>query len=280
MIRSIKPIAFKPGLLFLLILVIYGCKKTDTLIDVPPQAHFTNVTGGTYFITSPTIVKKIPVGLTTVTNFDRTINFTVTSPTGAVAGTHYNLVGGNSITIPAGKALDSITVAGIYNQYLTGRKDTLVFTITDGTNTKASTYNATYKLFMRGPCSDLEIVFPELAGNYTKTFEIYSDGRPDYGPYATPPTITNITPLTATSATAKITNVYDSQITIVATFDWSTPGNYTVTVAPQPTQYGLSIRSAGGVKGTFTYCTPAFSIPLELYSAGGIYDSWVMKMGR
>jgi len=129
-------------------------------------------------------------------------------------------------------------------------------------------------LYMRGPCSDLEIVFAEMLGNYTKTFELPSG----YGPYTS--TITNITPLTAKSATANINNVYDSDISIVATFDWSTPGNYTVTVASQPTQYGFLIRSAGGVKGTFTYCTNAFSIPLELYTSGGVYDSWIMKMGR
>jgi len=274
MSQIIRPtIYFKLGFFLLVIFVLPGCKKTDTLVDVPSQAHFTNLLGDTYFITGPNVVKKIPIGLTTVTNYDRTINFSVSSPTGAIAGTHYNIVGGNSITIPAGKAVDSITVAGVYSQYLAARKDTLIFTITDGTDTKASTYNATYKLFMRGPCSDIEIVFTQMLGSYTKTFENGS-----YGPYTT--TITNFTPISATSGTASFTNLYDSDITAVATFDWSTPGNFTVTIASQPTQYGLLIRSAGGVPGTFTYCVNSFTIPLELYTAAGTYDSWIMTMKR
>ena len=274
MAQIIRPIIyFKLGFLVLVVFMLAGCKKTDTLVDVPSQAHFTNLSGDTYFITGPNVVKKIPIGLTTVSNSERTITFSVSSPTGAVAGTHYNIIGGNSIKIPAGKVIDSITVAGIYSQYLSGRKDTLVFTITDGTDTKASTYNTTFKLFMRGPCSETEIVFTQMLGSYTKTFENGS-----YGPYTT--TITNFTPTSATSGTASFTNLYDSDITAVATFDWSTPGNFKVTIAAQPTQYGLSIRSAGGVPGTFTYCVNSFRIPLELFSAGGIYDSWIMTMAR
>lgn len=264
----------KLSFFLLLLLNFTACKKTDTIVTVPSQAHFTNETGGSYFVTGPTVIKKIAIGLTDVSTKDRTISFTVTSPTGAVAGTHYNIIGGNSKTIPAGKVLDSITIQGVYSQYLAARKDTLIFTITDGTDTKASTYNATYKLFMRGPCSDLEIVFSEMLGSYTKTFENGS-----YGPYTT--TITNFSPINATSATASITNIYNSGITGVATFDWSTVGNFTVTFAPQPTGIpGFSLRSAGGTPGRFTYCTNAFTIPLELYTSGGVYDSWVMTMAR
>lgn len=258
----------------MLVLSFTACKKTSTLVDVPSQAHFAGETGGSYFITGATVTKKIAIGLTNVSNVDRTITFTVTSPTGAVAGTHYNIVGGNTKTIAAGKALDSITVAGVYSQYLAGRKDTLIFTITDGSETKASTYNATYKLYMRGPCSDVEIVFSQMLGSYTKTFENGS-----YGPYTT--TITNFNPINATSGTATITNIYDSGINGVATFNWSTVGNFTVLFAPQPSGIpGFSLRSPGGTPGRFTYCINTFTIPLELYTSGGTYDSWIMTMAR
>jgi len=264
----------KISLPLFLILGITACKKTDTLQNVPSQAHFANETGSSYFVTGPTVKKKIAIGLTNVSDKDRTINFTVTSPTGAIAGTHYNIIGGNSLTIPAGKAIDSITIQGVYSQYLAARKDTLIFTITDGTETKASTYNDTYKLFMRGPCSDLEIVIAEMFGSYKKTFENGS-----YGPYES--TLTNFTQTSATTGTVTLNNIYDSGISCTATLNWGTLGNYTILFAPQPTGIpGFSLRSPGGTPGTFTYCVNKFTIPLELYTSGGTYDSWIMTMER
>ncbi|HEU5165914.1 MAG TPA: hypothetical protein VFU29_10265, partial [Chitinophagaceae bacterium] len=199
-IKSI--ISFKPGLSLLAILFIVGCKKSSTLVDVPSQAHFTGLTFDSYFITGPSVTKKIPVGLTNVSDKDRTVTFSVTSPTGAVAGTHYNIVGGNSKVIPAGKAIDSITVAGIYSQYLSGRADTLIFTFTDNEEVKASTYNTKFTLFMRGPCSESETNLNALLGSYANTIESYGGGAP-YGPYLT--TISSVTKLTATTGTVVVT---------------------------------------------------------------------------
>jgi len=290
MIHTIKPIAFKSGLLFLLILIVCGCKKVDTLVDVPSQAHFTNLTGDTYFITTPTTVKKIPIGLTTVSNSDRTISFTVTSPTGAVAGTHYNIVGGNSIKISAGKAVDSITVAGVYNQYLAGRKDTLIFTITDGEGAKASTYNATYKLFMRGPCSESETVLMELLGEYKNTNENF--GGP-YGPYTT--TISSVTQLTPTTGQVVVTNIFDfGWNPITFTLDWTDPLNTKVTLIQQsgigdagtlnPAYSGMDItvRPYAGQTGTFSYCKNTLTLKMQVGVTGlGFFSTlYTVSMAR
>ena len=253
-------------------LSIVSCKKTDTLVTAPFEAHFTNKTGGSFSVTPASTQFKIPVGLTNVSDKDRVVTFTVTSPTGAVQGTHYSIVNGNSITIPAGKVLDSIIVNGVLSAYSTGRKDTLVFTITEP-SVKVSSYNSVYKLFLRGPCFDSDIIFSQLLGNYTRTFE-----NGTYGPYKT--TITGLTSVSPTSATATITNIYDSGISAVALFDWSTVGAFRVSIAPQATTIGYNIRSTPATTGTFTFCTPAFSMTLELYNGAGIYDRWVMTMAR
>jgi hypothetical protein len=260
----------------LLILVVSGCKKDSTLVDIPSQAHFAGKSAGNYFITGTTVTYKISIGLTDVSTKDRVISFTVTSPTGAVAGTHYNIVGGNSITIPAGKALDSITVAGVYNRYLAGRKDTLVFTITDGTETKASTYNPSFKLFMRGPCSESETVLSDLLGSYTNTNEFLTG---PYGPYET--TITSVTPLTATTGTIVVENVFDyGWNPITFKLDWTDPLNTKVTLVEQSgigdagtldgsfSGMDISVAPFAGEPGTFTWCNQRLTLKMDVGVTG------------
>ena len=107
---------------------IAGCKKSDAVITPPQEAHFAFRTQATYQITGPAVSYKLPVALTTVSNVDRTVKVSVTSPTGATLGTHYTL-SKSDVVIPAGKSVDTIVVQGVFNQYQAGRKDTLVFTI-------------------------------------------------------------------------------------------------------------------------------------------------------
>ncbi len=264
---------------FLFILVLIGfisCKKVNPVVNPPFEAHFTNVEGGTYFVTAPGKTYKVPVGLTGISAEDVVVSFTVSSPTGAVAGTHYTIVGGNSITIPVGKALDSITVLADFTKYVAGRKDTLIFAITTGTGAKVSSYNSVYKLFVRGACLEDDIIFTDLLGTYTKTFENGS-----YGPYVS--TLINFASVNATSGKATLTNIYDSGISAQVTFDWSTLGSFTATVPNQPTGFTsggnpLFIRSAA--PGSFKYCAQTFTLPLELYTSAGSVDSWVTTLAR
>ena len=247
-----------------------GCKKSESL-SVPPEfATFANETGGTYMITGPGVVYKLPVGLSTISAQDRTVNISVTSPTGAIEGTHYTL-STKSLVIPAGKALDSIVVQGNYAQYLSGRKDTLIFTIVEP-GAKPSDYNNTYTLFMRGPCfaSDLDATtITELLGTYADTRETTASGGSPYGPY--PTTVKNFQQLTATTGKVKIGNIYDDGWSdIEATLDWTDVNNTKVTIVRQATgtnyQAGMpmDVRTNPTNVSTFNYCTQTFNLSLDI----------------
>jgi hypothetical protein len=270
---------------------LQSCKKQDITI-APEQAHFANTATGAYFITGPTVDYKIPVGFTTVSSQDRTINITVSSPTGEVEGTHYPL-STKTVTIPAGKALDSISLQGVYAQYLSGRKDTLIFDITT-VNGKASDYNSQLKLFMRGPCFQNEIDqnMSDLLGDYDNTNELF--GSSAYGPYTT--TITEVNQTSATTGTIKVTNIWDTGWgPITFTLDWTDPANSKVSVVPQSSGIGdagdingayagmeVAVRPFGTQVGTFSYCNQTLTLKLQLGVAGlGWFNSlYTVTMAR
>lgn len=255
---------------FTAIILATGCKKSDSFSTPPEAATFLNQSSGTYQVTGPAVSYKIPIGLTTVSDQDRTVNISITSPTGAVQGTHYN-VSSTSVTIPAGKTIDSIIVQGVYSQYLAGRKDTLIFTIVEP-GTKPSDYNSTFKLFMRGPCfaSDLtSATITDLAGTYADTRETTSGGGSPYGPY--PTQVKNVQVLTPTTASIKIANIYDNGWSdITATLDWTDVNNPKVIIARQATgtDYAagqpLDVRTNPTTPSTFNYCTQTFNLSLDL----------------
>jgi flagellar capping protein FliD len=119
--------------LILLAAMVASCKKAEMVVPPSVAEFLTKVNTDTYYIqNSPASVYKIPIGVTTVATQDRVINYTITSPTGATAGTHYSIASSGSITIPAGKAVDTIVVRGLFAGYNAPRKDTLVFRITGG----------------------------------------------------------------------------------------------------------------------------------------------------
>src|SRR5262245_4394194 len=174
-----------------------SCEKTK--VTVPPEvATFVNQSSGSYFITAPGVTFEVPVGVTTISDKDRTIGFSVTSPTGAVQGTNYTL-SGTSVLIPAGQTLGKIVVTGDYNLYTSGRKDTLIFTLSTS-EIAPSDYNNSFQLLMRGPCFDGDVTITDMAGDYTKTFENGS-----YGPYKT--TISGIVSTSATTGKGSIDNL-------------------------------------------------------------------------
>ncbi len=252
------------------IVLATGCKKTDSLSIPPEFASFANQTSGRYEITGPAVIYKLPVGLSTISAQDRTVTINISSPTGAVEGTHYT-VSTKNLTIPAGKALDSITIQGNYTQYLSGRKDTLVFTIVDP-GAKPADYNSTFTLFMRGPCfaSDLDAgTVQELLGTYNDTRETNSTGGNPYGPYTS--SIKSYQALTATTAKVKIGNIYDDGWSdIEATLDWTDVNNPKVTIARQPTgtNYAagmpMDVRTNLTNPSTFNYCTQTFNLSVDI----------------
>ena len=276
------------------IIFITGCKKNDPYDLITPGefVHFVGPALQNYTMTStPAPVYKINIGTTDVSASARTATINVTSNTGAVAGTHYSIVGGNTITIPAGQATASFDVQGVYAQYTAGRKDTLKFSFTQPGITKA-TFLDTVKLLLRGPCFEGDAVLTAFAGVWNNTNELF--GTSAYGPYRT--TITNITPLTATTGRITVTNIWDfgwGPIDFI--LDWTNPAARTVTVVPatsgiadagtiNPAYAGqqVAVRPFAGQPGTFSFCNGSIVLRMQLGVAGlGYFGSlYTVTPGR
>lgn len=266
----------------------FSCKKDNT-VNTPVLSEFATPTPiGKYFIKDdPNSVFKIPVGITTVSNKPRTVTFSVSSPTGAAEGQQYNL-GTTSITIPAGTAVDSIPLKGIFSGYPTGRKDTLVFTITGGDVPTFKGFT-TYKVVMTKYC---EVNINDFAGDYNNSFD---NQDPDsYGPYTA--TINQIISTGPTSATIYITNFADGGLGpwlpsdpaanpgIAVKLDWTDPSNFTTVIPTQTLSgdllgYGEATISAVG-SGTFSSCENSITISYTVDVSAGNFGDFVTVLQR
>lgn len=155
--------------------LIYSCKKTETV--TPNQEVSLFAQGGkteSYLVPNdPAATFKIGVGITKPAPVDRKITFSITSPTGAVEGTQYT-VSTKTVTIPAGKVVDSISLKGLFAGFPSGRRDTLVFKITGG-DIPALVGSDTYKVVMQKFC-------PLNMSDFAGDFEVLEDGWQDYFP--------------------------------------------------------------------------------------------------
>jgi len=266
----------------------FSCKKDNT-INTPVLSEFASPTAiGKYFIKNdPNSVFKIPVGITTVSDKPRTVTFSVSSPTGAVEGQQYNL-GATSITIPAGTAVDSIALKGIFAGYPTGRKDTLIFTITGG---DVSTFkgSTTYKVVLQKHC---DVNLNDFIGDFANS---YDNQDPDsYGPYTA--TINQFVSTGPTSGTLYITNFGDAGFGpwtpsdppanpgIAVNLNWTDPSNFTTVVPTQTISedlfgYGQATISAVG-SGTFSSCENSITISYKVAVAAGSFGSFVTVIKR
>ena len=244
-----------------------GCKKQELV--TPPTLSKFNQTSGNYFVlNSSSSSFKIPVGVTTVSNSDRTINYAVSSPSGATAGNQYAALPG-TLKIPAGKVVDSIEVKGLFAGFPASRKDTLVLTITGG-DVPAATYNNSYSLVMQKFC---DVVATNLTGDYAHSTDTYNGAASTKPNYTA--NISTWTPVNATSATVIIKNMgatsdngwgpfaaTDGALNpgIKATLDWSDPANLTVTIASQSYFNDGTGNSTVTGTGTFSSCDQSFKI--------------------
>ncbi|MFN7279850.1 MAG: hypothetical protein ACK5VH_06785, partial [bacterium] len=228
-----------------------ACQKNNLAVDtalVPASAakFNTSVLQSTYYVRASGVPFSLPVGVTTVSDKARTINLTYASNTGAAAGVQYN--GPATITIPAGKALDTLRVTGIFAGYpLASRVDTLRVTVGGGDVPK-NDYNNTYTIIMRKLC---DVNLTTLSGSYTKTREYQNTGTLAYGPYTTQ--VIGLASTGASSASGKIRNVYDwDWADLTVNLDWTNPLAPTATIPLQRTfgSDAYSVRSTPGRPNT------------------------------
>lgn len=258
---------YKFSAMLLVAVAVAGCKKDNEIAAPAPMAEFADAANGNegkYFILDdPNSVFEIPVGISNVSNVDRTIEFSVSSPTGAEAGTHYTIPG-NNIVVPAGTALAKIPVKGIFANYPTGRKDILEFTITGGDVPVWEKYN-TYTLEVQKFCN---VVLDDLDGDFTDTRETASNGSNPYGPYTSAVTLTPI-PGVSTKANITFHNFWDSGFEITGTIDWSDPANLKVVIPLQymgdwDTDQPMDVRTSSGKPSTFSSCDQTYELSVDI----------------
>lgn len=272
--NKILPIAF----VLSTIITVVGCDKSKPYetLAAESQVHFVGDETQIYSVVEPNSTYNVVIGTTDVSTEDRVVTFKVESPSGATVGNEYTLgVPGTTVTIPKGQTTVSIPVKGNETKFENEELDTLIITLLEPSIPVADFSNKV-TLVLRGACLESDVSFPDMLGAYTKTYENGS-----YGPYTS--TITSLQPVSATSAKAVITNIYDSGISAIATFDFSTPGAFKVTIDPQQvaTLSGAPLYlKTVGTASKFTYCTPTLTLDLELYQDSGTYDSWQMTMAR
>ncbi len=285
-VSSITCLAF-----IVLTVLVASCEKTEITI-APSQAHFVGDEIQIYSIeTDPAPVYNVVVGATNVADQDRTVTYTITSPTGAVAGTHYSVATPGSVVIPAGQSTANIAFQGVYSAYSSGRKDTLIITLQDPELTPAEFEN-TVKLVLRGACFEGDVDLNSLLGDYKKTNETF--GTSPYGPYTT--SISSVNQLTPTSGTIVVENIFDfGWGPITFTLDWSDPNNRTAVVIAQssgiadaetldPSFAGeeVAVRPFAGQPGTFSVCKNTLTLKMQLGVAGlGYFPSlYTVNMAR
>ncbi|HEU4573858.1 MAG TPA: hypothetical protein VFS36_02575 [Chitinophagaceae bacterium] len=247
--------------------LLFGCKKNS--ITTPDQSLSLFGGGGTtlsYFVMDdPNSSFKIGLGVTKASNVDRVINFTISSPSGAQEGAQYT-IDTKSVTIPAGKVVDSVTLKGIFDGIPVGVKDTLIFKINGGDVDPLQGVDQ-LTVVMQKYCS---VDLNQFSGTYNN--QDYFGGAPDGNPY----TVT-ITPGTATGSKGYIlvSGLWGFSIPLVKVeLDWSDPSNFTTYVPTalwfvHPTYGQATIRPSG--YGTFSSCDNSFTINYETTVAAGSF---------
>src|SRR5665647_910390 len=275
---------FYPLFVGLALLNIASCKKNNSAVEkstnpsgfVTFSTISTSDTISTYYIRSSNNTFKIPVGITNVSDKDRIIQFTYTSAT-AIRGQQFTAP--TSIVIPAGKALDSLTISGMFSGYTApGRIDTLKISITGG-DVPVNPIKNNYIVYLRKYC---EVIAAQMTGDYTNTVDYYGGQASSQGPYTA--TVTNWVSTGPTTATAYIINLGFTSDNgwgpfpptapaanpgIQVTFDWTNPAAFKATIASQPYfNDGSGISKISATTGTFSSCDNSITLPCSVLYAG------------
>lgn len=252
-------------------LFLGACKKNNVVVDqdplIPPtfakfnvvqSAIYSSDSTATYYVKSTNAPFKIPVGVTNVSDKDRTVQFTYTSPN-ATQGNQYSAP--TTLTIAKKTALDSLVISGNFANINIGEVDTIVIQIQDTDEMPMSPYKNKFTVYMRKSCP---INILDFEGTYNNTY----DNGGSYGPYITVVTPGSIVS-TPTSATFTIENIWDSQAGTVTTVnaDWSVdPDHPTITIPDQEYYAPLDVWIIGtGTPSSFSPCEGTITLNYTLY---------------
>jgi|GEM_PF-3670859 len=262
----------------LLVLGAVSCEKNNVVVgkDVTPPP-FVKIstwnaadTTGTYVIPANNKPFMIPIGVTNVSNVDRTINLSYSSPT-AVMGEQYTAP--TSITIKAGEAVDSLAITGLYDGYTSvTRVDKLTISISGGDVPLQGTkthYILTMKKYWEAP-KDI------FTGIYN--IQDYYGGDPDGGPY-----MAELKLVSANGPQLKmqIIGLWGSDVPLNFTMDWFDLTKGTTTVPTQTWDvigsYGVSTVKTVGT-GTFTVDPEKLTISYNPTVAAGSFGNYISEL--
>jgi hypothetical protein len=250
---------------------INACKKNDGIKVAPQAVLFASAgTAGSYQIANdPNSVYKIPVGITAPSNSDVTIDFSITSPSGAAEGTQYTIAK-KSVTIKAGTTVDSIPIKGLFSGYSSTRRDTLVFKITSTSLPTVSGSNS-FTLIMQQFCP---LVMSDFAGDFTVLVDQWEDYLPgDVIPVTVSGNTISFYFATAPDATQKPIVIKVDPNTFATSVDQVAYGHY-----GSPTIYSAkSVTSAGNV---VVPCDKKITVTLNHTSAAGSYGNFIISLQK
>ncbi|MEO9210072.1 MAG: hypothetical protein ABI208_03190 [Ginsengibacter sp.] len=255
-----------------------SCKKNNLVVGKTlTQPAFVKIgtwvagdTVGTYAVKSTNQPFKIPIGVTNVTNADRTVTLTYTSAT-AVQGVDYTAPA--TMVIKAGAALDSLPITGNFASFggSVTKSHKIVVTISGGdiaTNPTKTHYNLTMKMFWEADAN-------AFSGVYNITD--YYNGVPEGGPYTVV-----VTPVSGSGPTSVISidNLWGSGVPAKVTLNWGDLNSGTTAVVKAnwfvDGTYGqATINPATTAACVFTKSPKKLTIGWEATVAAGSFGKYI-----
>jgi hypothetical protein len=256
-----------------------SCEKNEIAIPNQSLGHFLSKTTSTYYVqNTANSVFNVTVGTTTISDKDRVLNYTVTSPTGAAPGVQYSIANSGTVTIPAGQATANIPVKGLFAGYPTGRIDTLKFKLTSGDELTPADYNNEFTLVLKKYC---EVDLKTFKGDYLNTSNSATGAK-----YKT--TVDTAVSTGPTSGYIMVRGLFNGTSSPVrVNLDWSDPANFTTTVVQtsgiyidqSANNYGpVSVRPIG--TGTFSSCDNTFTLSYQRFVSAGNFTANMTTMAR
>ncbi|MBO9634257.1 MAG: hypothetical protein J7578_14170 [Chitinophagaceae bacterium] len=257
--------------------VINSCGKVkDTYPSIENSLFGNSGNTGLYFVTDdPKTQFIIPIGVSAIAAQDRTITFSVTSPTGASEGQQYTL-GATSVKIPAGSTSFDLPLKGIFAGYPSGRKDTLNFKLTGG-DIPVMTSSNSYTVVMQKYCN---VQIADFSGSYL--CQDYYNNAPDGDPYEV-----ELTPgavgADGKSGKISISGLWGYVKPFNVDLNWVNPAAFTTSIAAQPwmvhSTYGQSTIKPNG-SGTFSSCDNTFKIAYEVTVSAGSFGKYYSTLTK